>query len=260
MDADVYSLDGKAKGKVELPSAFNEDVREELIRRAVLSDESREYQPQGAFKYAGLETSAKYRGRKEAYGSLKNRGQAMLPREVRPEGGWGKVKRIPSAVKGRRAHPPKVEKKLVERMNRKEYRKAMRSAIAATARPELVSSRGHSYEGALPLVVEDGLEKISKTKEMLAALAKLVGKDLERAKSSRKSRSGTRCRKAGTKCAKSVLVVVAGGGALKSARNLAGVNVVKAEDLKVKMLAPGTHAGRLTVYTESALKRVAEVW
>ncbi len=259
MKADVYTLEGAAGKKINLPKQFEEDVREEIIRRAVLSDESRGYQPQGPYRLAGIETSTKYRGRKGDYGSLKNKGQAMLPREVRPEGLAGKVKRIPSAVKGRRAHPPKPEKKIVENINKKEYGKALRCAIAATAHPELVKARGHAYDGAVPIVFEDSFEKLDKTANVLKALNAVVGKDLERAKNGRKARSGTRSRKAGTRCPKSALVVVAGGSILKSARNIAGVDVVSVEKLRVKDLAPGTHCGRLTVYTEAALKKIGEM-
>lgn len=259
MKAKLYSLEGVASGSVELPSAFSETVREELIRRAVLSDESKLYQPKGNFPEAGFQTSAKYRGRKEAYGSLKNRGQARLPREVRPKGGHGKVRRIPSAVGGHRAHPPKSSKILVERMNQKEYKKALRSAIAATALPSFVKARGHKFSCELPLIFEDKLESLSRTKEVLAALSKVAGEDIARAKKSRKPRSGVRSRKAGTRTAKSLLLVVGGGNILIGARNLPGVDIVRAESLKVKDLAPGTHAGRLTIYTQNALKKIEEV-
>lgn len=259
MKAKVYSLEGAASGNVELPPAFSESVREEIIRRAVLSDESKLYQPKGNFPEAGFQTSAKYRGRKEDYGSLKNKGQARLPREVRPKGGHGKVRRIPSSVGGHRAHPPKPSKALIERMNKKEYKKALRSAIAATADPSIVKARGHRFSCELPLVFEDRLESVSRTKDVLAALGKLAGEDMERAKGSRKARSGVRSRKAGTRKAKSILLVVGGGNVLRAARNLPGVNVVRAEDLRVKDLAPGTHAGRLTAYTQNALKKIGEV-
>jgi large subunit ribosomal protein L4e len=83
---------------------------------------------------------------------------------------------------------------------------------------------------------------------------------LERARGSRKSRSGTRSRKAGTRTAKSLLLVVGGGHILKSGRNIPGVDVVQAEKLRVKDLAPGTHPGRLTLYTENALKKISEVY
>lgn len=260
MKADVYNLEGAAAGKkVDLPVQFDEEVREEIIRRAVLSEESKEYQPQGPYRWAGTETSAEYRGRKGDYGSLKNRGQAMLPREVRPKGLMGKVRRIPSAPGGRRAHPPKPEKKIVENINKKEYKKALLSAIAATAHPDLVKARGHAYDGLAPIVFEDAFEAVKKTKDVIKALTPIIGKDLERAKNNRKARSGVRSRKAGTRTPKSALIVVSGGDILKSARNLAGVDVVSVEKLKVKDLAPGTHAGRLTVYTEAALKKIGEL-
>jgi large subunit ribosomal protein L4e len=260
MKAKVYSLEGAASGSVELPAAFSDTVREEIIRRAVLSDETKLYQPQGNFYRAGLQTSAQYRGRKDDYGSLKNKGQAMLPRETRPKGGHGKVRRIPSSVGGHRAHPPKTTKILIEKVNKKEYKKAVRSAIAATAVASLVKARGHKFSCDLPLVFEDKLESLSRTKDVLAALQKMAGDDLSRAKDGRKARSGVRSRKAGTRTAKSILLVVGGGNILKSARNLAGVDVVKAEDLKAKDLAPGTHAGRFTLYTQSALKKIQEVF
>ena len=55
------------------------------------------------------------------------------------------------------------------------------------------------------------------------------------------------------------MIVVSGGDILKSARNICGVDVVEVERLRVKDLAPGTHAGRLTVYTEAALKKIGEL-
>jgi len=259
MKAKIYTLDGASAKSIELPPQFDEEVREEIIRRAALSDETRDYQPQGNFYRAGFQTSARFRGRKDDYGSLKNRGQARLPREIRPKGSWGKVRRIPSSVGGHRAHPPKTEKILVERVNRKEYKKALRSALAATAKPELARARGHLFDCELPLVFDNKLESLSRTREVLAAIGKFAGRDLERARESRKARSGTRSRKAGTRTAKSILLVVGGGNILRAGRNIPGVDVVQAEKLRVKDLAPGTHPGRLTLYTENALKKISEV-
>lgn len=259
MKAKLHSLDGASAKSVELPHQFEEDVREEIIKRAALSDESRDFQPQGNFYLAGLQTSARYRGRKDDYGSLKNKGQARLPREVRPKGSWGKVRRIPSSVGGHRSHPPKVGKILIERVNKKEYQKALRSALAATTKADLAKARGHIFDCELPLVFDNKLESLSKTKEVLSAIEKFAGRDLERARESRKARSGVRSRKAGTRTGKSILLVVGGGNILKAGRNIPGVDVVQADKLRVKDLAPGTHPGRLTLYTENALKKISEV-
>jgi len=54
---------------------------------------------------------------------------------------------------------------------------------------------------------------------------------------------------------KSLLIVTA-DAPLKAAENLAGVDVATVDQLNTELLAPGTHAGRLTVWTESALAKL----
>jgi large subunit ribosomal protein L4e len=47
---------------------------------------------------------------------------------------------------------------------------------------------------------------------------------------------------------------------MKAAENLPGVNVVIVTDLNAEMLAPGTHPGRLTIWTSDAIKRLTELY
>ncbi len=261
MKANVYSLEGQAVRQVELPKQFTEPVRPDLIRRAVISEQTREYQPKGSFKQAGVQTSADYKGRKEDYGSIKNHGISRLPREKLPKGRFGKVRIVPFSVKGRRAHPPKPEKILIERINRKEYAKAINSAIAATAKKELVSKRGHAVEGVkeFPLIISGDFEKIAKTKDVIKVLASLgLEKELERGKERKKLTGVAGRRRGGTRSPRTVLVVLGEQcGALKGSRNIAGVDVAFAGQLKASLLAPGTHAGRLTLWTENAIKKLS---
>ena len=71
----------------------------------------------------------------------------MLPHEKLPKGRYGRVRMIPFAVTGRRAHPPKVEKIIEEKINKKEYQKALFSAISATASSDVVKNRtGAEYK------------------------------------------------------------------------------------------------------------------
>ncbi|MCC7552810.1 50S ribosomal protein L4 [Candidatus Micrarchaeota archaeon] len=255
MKADVFGIDGKKTKQVELPKVFKEKIREDLIKRAVLSDQSKKYQPKGNYIWAGLETSARYRGRKEAYGSLKNKGQAMLPREIRPKGRWGDVKVVPFSKGGRRAHPPKVEKVIIEKINKKEYEKALKSAIAATANLEIVQKRGHKTE-IVPIILEDTFNKINKTKEINKILSTLFREDLKRGKETKKRTT----RKAGKRTPKTALIVVTeNSDLLKSSKNISGLDVVLTKDLTVELLAPGASAGRLTCYTESALKELEKM-
>ncbi|MFA5049723.1 MAG: 50S ribosomal protein L4 [Candidatus Micrarchaeia archaeon] len=261
MKVPIYSIEGKEINDVELPIQFNEEYREDLIRRAVLSEESKMRQPKGSYKFAGLETSAEYRGEKETYGSLKNRGQAMLPREIKPEGGWGRVRRIPSSVKGRRAHPPKVEKIIIEKMNNREYQKAMRSALASSTINEVINNRYNIGNRKVPIIIENNFEKLGKSREVLSVFSKLnLSSLIENAKKRQKRKTGvgkTRTKRM-IKTPKYLLVVVDGGEILKAARGLCGVDVVRVSDLKVRHLAPGAFAGRVVVYTENAIKTIGE--
>jgi len=245
MKATLYSVQGKALKQIELPDVFESPARADLVKKAVLSEESKTYQVKGSYRYAGLETSARYRGRKEDYGAVKNKGIPHLPHEVLPEGQFGKVKRVPLAVKGRRAHPPKTAKKIVELMNKKEYRKALASAIAFTANRDAVAKRIKTEVNlAIPIVMEKDFEKLKKTKDVLKALQALnLMPLLERSR-----KNSTR----------SMLVVVSDGSMMKSAANIAGVDVVKVSDLEVRHLAPGTHPGRITLFSENALPEIAK--
>lgn len=153
MKANVYSLDGEVIEKVKLPEIFEEHLRPDLIKRAVLSIQTARIQPWGPNKMAGKRTTAVSRG--AGYGI------AMVPRiKTPPE----RAAFVPQAVGGRKAHPPKPEKIYHERINRKERRLALRSAIAATANKELVKQRGHRIDNVpeIPLIVEDKLSTLKK--------------------------------------------------------------------------------------------------
>ena len=247
MKAQVRTLTGEIAHEIDLPEIFREEYRPDLIKRAVLALQSTRFQPHGTNPYAGMRTSA------ESWGS--GRGVAQVPRIKN----GNRVARVPQATGGRAAHPPKVEKILVKEINRKEKRKAFRSAVAASTYPDLVRGRGHLFAGDLPLVFEDRFEEITRTGDVIAALTALgVYGDVERAKGSRKVRAGRgTMRGRRYKQRKSVLIVT-GGEPLRAARNLAGVDAVAVDQLNTELLAPGTQAGRLTVWTESAIRRLEE--
>jgi large subunit ribosomal protein L4e len=254
MKVNVFSVDGKPAGEVELPPAFETEVRPDLIRRAVISSQTARLQPWGADEMAGKRTSA------ETWG--KGFGVARV-RRVKgtryPAAGMGAF--APFTVGGRRAHPPKVEKVLRERINRKERRLAIRSAIAATGNARLVKSRGHAVDGVpqLPLVVTDDLEALNTVDLVRDALTKLgVWKDVERASEGVKVRAG-RGKMRGRRYRSRVgplIVVSQDRGISRGAGNLPGVDVVNVRRLSAEVLAPGGHPGRLTVWTRGAIERL----
>jgi large subunit ribosomal protein L4e len=249
MKAQVRTMTGEIDHEIDLPETFTEDYRPDLIKRAVLALQSTRFQPHGTDPYAGMRTSA------ESWGS--GRGVAQVPRLKNSS----RVARVPQATGGRRAHPPKTAKVLVRRINRKEKRKALRSAIAASASPDLVRGRGHRFEGNdLPLVLEDQFEEVTRTSEIIAVLSALgVYGDVERAKASRKVRAGRGTMRGRRHKQRKSVLIVTGNEPLRAARNLAGVDAVTVDQLNTELLAPGTQAGRLTVWTESAIKRLEDL-
>lgn len=262
-NATVVDLEGKAGKQMELPLQFEEPLRPDLIKRAFHALATMRLQPKGTYPLAGLQTTAEYFGRRHRPRASINVGRSRLPREKLSGLRLGKVRRVPHSRSGRRAHPPKVQKILIEKINFKEKNKAIRSAIAATIVPELVKARGHKLNGSLqlPLVVDSAIESVKRVHEARHILEKLgLAEDLQRAAEGRRLRSGrSRLRKGGFRTPKSVLIVFGHDeGIWRATRNIPGVEAISVEKLNAELLAPGGVAGRLTLWTESAVKKMAK--
>lgn len=199
---------------------------------------------------AGKKTTAESRGTGSA--------TARVPRV---KGGSGRAAFAPSTVKGRQPHPPKAEKIIVKNIPKKEAKLALNSAIAATAEKEVVAKRGHKIENvpAFPMVVDDAFEALTKAKEVEEAFTSLgIADDVVRVRESRNIRAGKGKRR-GRRIKQAVgplIVVVEGKGIVDAASNIPGVQVTTVTNLNTEMLAPGTHPGRLTVWTNGAIKQL----
>jgi len=259
MKAPVYNLEGKKIKEIDLPPQFEEEIRPDIIKRAVLAIQSHKRQPYGVKPDAGKRYSAVLSRRRRDYKSSYGHGISRVPRKTM----WHRGRQFgwigafaPGTVGGRKAHPPKSEKKWWEFINKKERKKAIRSAIAATAIPELVKSRGHKFYN-VPLVIESKFEELNKTKDVKKVLISLgLKEELERIKT-KKIRAGkgkTRGRK--YKIKKGPLLVVSKQCALGKSSNIQGIDVCIVNNLNAELLAPGTHIGRLTIYTEDAIKKL----
>ncbi len=254
MKVSVFSLDGKRADEIELPEVFEEEYRPDLIKRAVIAAQTARLQPKAVDSMAGKRTSAETWGK--GYGVARVR---RVKGSRYPAAGRGAFS--PHTVGGRRAHPPKVEKVLKERINKKERRLALRSAVAATGDRMLVSSRGHRLEHVpeLPLVVDDALEELRETKRVKEVLQRLgLWEDVERVINGVKIRAG-RGKMRGRKYRRRVgpLIVVSDDrGISLGVSNLPGAEVVKVRDLGVERLAPGGVPARLTVWTRSAVQKL----
>ncbi len=244
----IFGADGQALSELSLPPVFSVTLRKDIITKAVVAQQSHRFQPQGRNPMAGKRTTA------ESFGV--GRGISRVPRV----GGHGPLSGTaafaPGTMGGRLAFPPVTSKRIAKSMNRKERRVALDSAIAATGSKDLVRGRGHKFDRdiELPLVVTDEVEKFSKSsaaKTFLAAIG--VSDDIDRVKKSKRIRGKNRTHSVGP-----LLVVSEYLGAHKAFENFEGVEVVRVKDLNVEALAPGTHPGRLTIWTESAVKSLSD--
>jgi large subunit ribosomal protein L4e len=253
-NTEIFDLQGKATGKTKLPNIFSTPLRPDVIKRAVLAIQSSRIQPQGRDPMAGKRTTAESRGTGSA--------TARVPRI---KSGSGRAAFAPSTVKGRQPHPPRAEKKILKSIPKKEAKLALFSAIAATAQKETVALRGHKIENAaqIPLIVDNAIEGLTKAKEVEEALANLgVMDDITRVRNSRNIRAG-KGKHRGRKMKQAVgplIVVVDSKGLVKAASNVPGVQVTTVANLNTEMLAPGTHPGRLTLWTSGAIENLDKLY
>ncbi len=146
----------------------------------------------------------------------------------------------------------------VKKINKKEMKTAFTSALSATANKKIVASKYEKLTEKdienLPVIVESGITSL-KTKEFLDSLKKILGKKVFKIISKkRKIRSG-KGKLRGRKYKKNagLLIVTGKEEKLKTKK----IETKKVNNLSILDLAEGG-PGRLTIYTEKAIKELGE--
>merc|ERR1712066_1213673 len=151
--------------EVKMPHVFLAPVRDDLVQfvHDQLSKNTR--QAHGVDRKAGMKHSA------ESWGT--GRAVARIPRvsgsgtHRSGQAAFGNMCR-----KGRMAHPLQTWRRYHRKVNVNQRRHALASAIAATASLPLVMARGQRVCNVpqLPLILDDSVGRVSKTKECIAML------------------------------------------------------------------------------------------
>lgn len=259
MKVDILNISKDKVGEINLPIQFEEDIREDLVKRAALAMQSNRKQRYGAMPEAGKRSSSTISKRRRKYRGSYGLGISRTPRKILSRRGarmfWvGAFS--PNTVGGRRAHPPKSEKKLQKKINKKERKKALRVGISATVIRDLVKSRGHMIPENYPFVLDKNFENLKKTKDVREALKNFgFENELERVgkKNIRAGRGKARGRR--YKIRKGPLIIVSKQSeVMKATDNLLGIDIVNVKNLNIAMLAPGKVPGRLTLWTQGAIE------
>jgi len=164
-------------------------------------------------------------------------------------------------------HPRRLQiwRRWHRKINIKQKRYAVASALAASALPSLVMARGHKIDGVpeVPLVVSNAAEALSKTSAALALLRKIGAyadaakskdsKNLHKGKGKMRNRRYTQRR--------GPLVVYGNDlGIAHAFRNIPGVELAHVERLNLLQLAPGGHMGRFVIWTKAAFEKLDSVF
>jgi len=255
----VYTDDNEPSGaNVKLPAVFRAEIRTDIVNYVHTNMRNNTRQPYAVNKYAGHQTSA------ESWGT--GRAVARIPR-VRGggthrsgQGAFGNMCRG-----GRMFAPTRVWRRWHVQTNLNQRRYAMVSALAATAVPALVMSKGHLIQGVpeIPLVVSDKVQEYKKTKEAVAFLRKIGAlADIKKVYKSKRHRAGRgkmrnrrRIMRRGP-----CIIYEKDQGIVKAFRNIPGITLMNVSHLNLLRLAPGGHVGRFCIWTESAFRKLDSIY
>mmetsp|Transcript_3635 Transcript_3635/g.4066 ORF Transcript_3635/g.4066 Transcript_3635/m.4066 type:complete len:134 (+) Transcript_3635:3-404(+) len=126
-------------------------------------------------------------------------------------------------------------------------RHAVAVALAASSLPPLVMARGHRINqvAELPLVVTDGIESLTKTKQAVETLQKLgCGEELEKVVASKALRAGkgkARNRRYVQRLGP-LIIYNEDNGITRAMRNIAGVETAHIDRLNLLRLDPSMRA------------------
>jgi len=246
------------KSKVLLPAVFRAPIRPDIVSFVHDQISKNKRQAHGVSIHAGEQTSA------ESWGT--GRAVARIPR-VRGggthrsgQGAFGNMCRG-----GRMFAPLKTWRRWHRKVNIRQRRYAIVSAIAASGIPSLVLAKGHKIEQIpeVPLVLSDKVEEIKKTKEAVRVLKKLnAWKDIEKVYSTKRFRAGKGKLRNRRRIMKRGPLVIYNkdNGITRAFRNIPGITLLNVTRLNLLKVAPGGHLGRFCIWTESAFKRLDEIY
>jgi len=256
--ASVQSLEGKKIAQVALPAVFTSPIRADIIQMVHTNLNKNARQAYAVSTNAGHQTAA------ESWGT--GRAVSRIPRVT--GGGTHRAGQAAFGNMCRGGHmfgATKTWRRWHRRVNIKTKRYAVCSAIAATAVPALVMARGHRVAQLheVPVVVDDSIAALTKTKAALAALAGIGAMaDINKSKDTKTIRSGKgkwRNRRYVIRRGP-LLVTTMGSNAHKAFRNIPGVEIANVEHLNLLQLAPGGHMGRFCIWTKSAFEKLDAIY
>jgi large subunit ribosomal protein L4e len=253
----ILDLSGSKKSELNT-SIFDYPLREDIVQKIVEIEKNEEKQPYAPFRWAGMETSASgnVKHNRHVWKTDRGKGMSRMPKKRMSDKGdrfvWvGAVS--PDTRGGRRAHPPKVERKELK-INKKERVMGLKSALAMLSSVELIKKKYSSLQNVeikinLPLVVEDKIINL-KSGEFFEKLVNILGENLFNiAVQNKRIRAGIGKRRNRKYKKNSGMLIVLGKNQDKK---ISGIDVKKVSEIKLYDL--WDNGTRLVMFTEQAIK------
>lgn len=243
--------------EVALPHVFLAPIRNDIVHFVFYNLNKNRRQAYAVNKEAGMLYAAESWGTGRAVARVPRVGGSGTHRSG--QGAFGNMCRG-----GRMFNPTTTWRRWHRKVNLTQRRHAVAAAVAASAVPSLVMARGHRINQLpeVPFVV-DSLN-VAHTSEVIELFNKFgLKEELEKVKETRKIRPGQgKYRNRRYKTRKGPLVVFGDADNMiqKSARNIPGIEMCHVDRLNLLQLAPGSHLGRLIIWTSSAFNRLNHVF
>jgi len=251
MKAALFDSAGKKKSDISLPAVFSTPVREDIVAKAVELAKFAAAQPHSLYKEAGKRHSASgtISHKRHEWKGHYGKGLARVPRKTMNRHGtqfYWVATEVSGTRGGRRVHGPTLWKKY-RKINDKEAKFALASALAATANSALIQKRYSSLTNA-PAVLPI-MESIPQKSALLVKfLENSLGDAFSVAESKSEVRSGKGKMRGRTYKSNAGALIVVGN---KETHKFKSFDVKSVRELSILDLYP---LGRLTIYTKQALE------
>jgi large subunit ribosomal protein L4e len=254
----VYSAtEDKVVGNSPLPAVFTSPIRSDIVQFVHTNMAKNSRQAYAVNRLAGHKHSA------ESWGT--GRAVARVPRIS----GGGTNKSGSGAFanmckSGRMFAPTKIYRRWHRKINLHQKRYAVCSALAASALPSLVMARGHKIDNIaeVPLVVDDSIQALTKTKDALAFLSTIRAfDDVARANASKELRAGQgKMRNRRYVARRGPMLVLPDNKGVQAFRNIFGLDIANVGSLNLLQLAPGGHLGRFIIWSKGAFSQLDNIF
>jgi len=248
----VYNPKSEKKEEIDLPSVFSFKIREDIVAKCFEAEKLMKQRLYSTYSEAGKRHSASgiLSHRRNKWKTAYGKGISRVPRKIMFRRGvqffWIGAE-VSGTRGGRQAHPPKGLRR-ERKINKKEKKIALFSAIASTAKKEYVMKRYGGIENVniqLPIII-DSIDNL-KVKEIKSFFKKILGNlydYLFRQKTIRAGKGKRRGRK--YKDSRGILIIKTKEEKIKSK----GLVIKDIDKTELSDLYP---LGRLTIFTKKAI-------